>query len=495
MSTQNEQGQNRRRLTREQLERRRKKRRKALILRAVSLAAVLLVLAAGIWAVSAGIKSHDTRKQEEKAAKEAEIQAEEQKIQQRKDMIAQANAMAQGYDYDGAIALLETIDGYEEDADIIAAIAGFTATKSTLVQVDVTKVPHIFYHSLINDTNRAFDVATLGKSSVGGQNAWMTTVEEFDNITQQLYDNGYVYVRLTDLVKETKDEDGTVHFAKNTDLKLPADKKPIVLSIDDLSYYHSYKLAGYPEKMVLDENNKVKCQYTDADGNTTLGDYDVVPRLNTFLEAHPDGAYKGARGMIAMTGYNGVFGYRTDVAYKTGENLQADQSEWLAEHPDFNWDQDVADATKVADAIKESGWQFACHTWGHLLVTGKSVETLKTDCEKWKATVENIVGPTEIIIFAHGADIGSWKGYTDDNPQYAYYKSQGFNYYCNVDGSQKYWEQISDSYVRQGRINLDGYMLYKANQGQTDVLDDFFDDPASIFDSRRPTPVVADGKG
>ena len=35
---------------------------------------------------------------------------------------------------------------------------------------------------------------------------------------------------------------------------LPPGKKPIVLSIDDLSYYHSYKAAGFPDKLVLDEN-------------------------------------------------------------------------------------------------------------------------------------------------------------------------------------------------------------------------------------------------
>lgn len=48
----------------------------------------------------------------------------------------------------------------------------------------------------------------------------------------------------------------------------------------------------------------------------------MVPRLNTFLKKHPDGAYKGARGMIAMTGYNGVFGYRTDSDYEVREHLK-----------------------------------------------------------------------------------------------------------------------------------------------------------------------------
>lgn len=406
----------------------------------------------------------------------------------------EAAYIAAGYDYDGAIALLQDMPEYENDTEITAAIAEYTEKKNACVPVNVDNVPHIFYHSLMNDVGRALNAETLGQSQADGMNAWMTTVEEFDKITQMMYDNGYVFVRLRDLVVETTDENGTVHFTKNTNLMLPPDKKAVVLSIDDLSYYHSYEKAGYPDKLVFDENGNVKCEYTDANGKTTIGDYDVVPRLNTFLEKHPDGAYKGARGMIAMTGYNGVFGYRTDVAYKTGENLTWDQKAWLEDHPDFNWENEVAEAKKIADAIKASGWEFASHTWGHLSVTSKSVETLRTDNEKWVNTVGNIVGDVDTIIFAHGNDIGDWRDYAADNEKFNFYKSAGYNFFCNVDGSTDHWVQIRDNYVRQGRINLDGYMLYKAVSGQTTVLDNLF--PASqVFDTRRPTPIVANGKG
>lgn len=482
-----------RRLTRAQIERRRRRRRRAIMIRAISLGALMLVLIGAVWGMTMGIRKNSEKKAAEKAAQEEQIRKEEEALAHRKQVLETAAEMALGYDYDGAIELIRGVDGYDQDADLITAVAEYTAKKSTLVTVDVTNVPHIFYHSLINDTDRAFNVSVLGQSAVDGQNAWMTTVEEFDEILQEMYDRGYIFVRLRDLVIETTDEQGNVTFKKNTNLKLPEGKKPVILSLDDLSYYHSYKYAGYPDKLVLDKNGDVKCQYTDANGNTTLGDYDVVPRLDAFIKEHPDASYKGAKGMIALTGYNGVLGYRTDVAYKTGEKLTADQKAWLEEHPDFNWDQDVAEAKKIADAMKANGWEFASHTWGHLSVTGKSVEALATDHEKWKNTVEPIVGKTDTIIFAHGADIGSWQDYSSENPQYAYYKGQGFNFFCNVDGSQKAWIQIRENYVRQGRINLDGYMLYKAMMGQTSVTEDFFD-ASKIFDPARPTPVVASGK-
>ena len=197
--------------------------------------------------------------------------------------------------------------------------------------------------------------------------------------------------------------------------------------------------------------------------------------------------------MIALTGYDGVFGYRTDVAYQTKENLSEDQRVWLDAHPGFNWEQEVAEAAKIAEAIKASGWEFASHTWGHLSVTGKTVEELKTDNEKWVNTVQNIVGPVDTIIFAHGNDIGDWHDYSSDNEKFTYYKGAGYNFFCNVDGSVPYWVQIRENYVRQGRINLDGYMLYRASQGATDVINDMFD-AKEVFDQSLPTPVVANGE-
>ncbi len=407
--------------------------------------------------------------------------------------LEEAKLLAAGYDYDGAIAHLQTVAGFESSPEIIAAIADYGKAKNACVAVDVTTVPHIFYHSLINDTDRAFNVDVLGEATVNGMNAWMTTVEEFDKITQTMYDNGYVFVRLRDLVVESTDENGNVSFSPNMNLMLPPDKKPVVLSVDDLSYYHSYEAAGYPDKLIIDENGDVKCHYVTSDGTEHIGDYDVVPRLNTFLEAHPDGAYKGARGLIALTGYNGVFGYRTDADYELREHLMSDQSDWLSAHPEFNRQTEIAEATKIAEALKQEGWEFASHTWGHLSVTNKTADELRIDNEKWVNNVQNIVGPVDTIIFAHGNDIGSWEDYSSDNEKYQYFKSAGYNFFCNVDGSLPYWVQIRSDYVRQGRIDLDGYMLYESSIGETTVIDDMFL-ASQVFDSRRPTPVIANGE-
>ena len=84
----------------------------------------------------------------------------------------------------------------------------------------------------------------------------------------------------------------------------------------------------------------------------------------------------------------------------------SDQAQWLEEHPEFSWEEDVEQAKIIAQALKDEGWEFASHTWGHLSVTNKTADELRIDNEKWVNTVENIVGPVDTIIFAHGNDIG-----------------------------------------------------------------------------------------
>ena len=375
-----------------------------------------------------------------------------------------AKALATQYDYDGAVSMLQSVSGYESDADLTEAIADYTAQKAACYAVDVTTVPHVFFHSLLND-DRGLREDIVGSDRAWRNDAAMTTADEFDHMIEDMYEDGYVLISLYDMCIMTENEDGSVSISPNTNLLLPEGKKAFVLSEDDLSYYHTYGIGtqGYATKMVLDENGKVKCEYTNEDGETLIGDYDVVPRLDTFIHNHPDFAYHNARGTVALTGYNGVFGYRTNDYYKdiNDEHLDADQVEWLQDHPDFDWEQDVADATAIANAMKEEGWNFASHTYGHINASTKTVEQLQRDNERWMTCNHNIVGDIDIIIFAFGGDIGYVGGYTADNEKYQYFKSQGYSIFCNVDGNIG-WTEFGSEYMRTGRVALDGFTMYQA---------------------------------
>lgn len=410
--------------------------------------------------------------------------AEEERLQRRQELIKEAAYLEATYDYDGAIAALNQIEGSAEDSEIQSLITQYQATKDACVPVNMEEVTHIFYHSLVVDPVRCFANQDTNPQAVGN-NQWMTTVDEFNKITQEMYDRGYVMVSIHDLYNETTDENGNTVYEPATIL-LPEGKKAFVLSLDDLCYYHSYDNYGYAAKLILDENGKVTNEYYDAEGNLLIGPYDVVPLMDQFVEEHPDASYRGAKGIIALTGYNGILGYRTDATYADINNpdLSADKRKWLENHPDFNLEEERAEAKKVADAMRAEGWEFASHTWGHLRVGDASLDRIKADTEKWMANVSPLVGGTDTIIFAHGQDLELWGTYDQANPKFQYLKENGFNIYCNVDSNQyRLW--FGGNHIRMGRRNLDGYRIYYNAIGEQNNISDLFN-AAEIIDPLRP---------
>ena len=389
------------------------------------------------------------------------------KEQIRQEKMADAYRLSQSYDYDGAVDVLKSVENYGEDAQIIQKISEYEALKEKTVRwEDVTKVTHIFFHSLIYDTDKAFK-----SDSSSGYNMVMTTIDEFNKIMQSMYDKGYVLVSIHDLVKEVTDENGNVTYEAG-DIMLPSGKIPFVLSQDDVSYYEYMEDTGFARKIVLDENGKPTCEYKNDDGSLSYGAYDLVPLLDQFIEEHPDFSYKGARGILALTGYNGVLGYRTDPeVYKDSPTLS----------------EDIQKAKEVADALKAEGWEFASHSWGHIHMGQTSWEKFKEDTDRWEKNVKPIVGDTDIMIYPFGEDVGDWHPYSSDNQKYAYLREKGFRFFCNVDGA-RYWVQLNGDYIRQGRRNVDGQRMWQQIETKEDWLGDLFD-VNSVFDSDRPVPV------
>lgn len=436
---------------------------------------------------SVAANTDPVQKEEEDGPTEEELaaQAEAEREAQKQEVMGQAERLALSYDYDAAIELLKTLEGYDLDEEIQAKITEYETTRDSCVPVNINEVTHIFYHSLVVDPHRAFD--DTSDPQTAGNSQWMTTISEFEKITQEMYDRGYVMVGIHDLVEVTTDENGNTVYEPGTIL-LPPGKKAFVLSLDDLCYYHSYDGYGFASKLLVDENGNLYNEYIQEDGTTVTGDFDVVPLMDKFIEEHPDASYRGAKGIVALTGYNGILGYRTDSSYvdpAAYDGLDADKKQWLKDHPDFSLEEERAGAQKVADAMKAKGWEFASHTWGHLNVGSLSLERLQTDTQKWRSNVEPIVGATDVIIFAHGQDLGPWGAYSEDNANYKYLREQGYTIFCNVDGSAPYMVYFGEDYLRQGRRNLDGYRIYKNAIGEQDNLSDLFD-AAEILDPERP---------
>lgn len=407
--------------------------------------------------LSSGVEVVDNteREKEEKEAKKQEI-------------LSEAEKMAKGYDYDAAIEKIQEIEDYDSDADCSRLINSIKGDKEKAVRYENTnEITHVFFHTLIVDTDRAFD----GDYMTGNYNLVMTTVDEFKKIMQQMYERDYVLVSLHDIAHIEKNEEGKEVMVQG-DIYLPEGKKPFVLSQDDVCYYEYMEDDGFARKLFIDDDGKPCCEYVDADGNLLYGAYDLVPILEEFIEEHPDFSYRGAKGILALTGYNGVFGYRTDEAY---------------ENTNPNYEADIEEAKRTAQGLRDNGWELASHSWGHLNLGQVSFERFQTDTDKWENRVESIIGDTDIIIYSFGDDIGSWYPYDHDNERYNYLYDKGFRYFCNVDSAQ-YWVQITDEYMRQGRRNLDGQRMYEDLSGQADRLSDIMK-VEDVFDPSRPTPV------
>ncbi len=399
----------------------------------------------------------DNKEDEEEINKEA----------QNAKILDEANILALGYDYEKAIKHLEAVEGYETIPEFVAAIDKYKTSMESLVEwEDIGKISHIFFHTLIVDTDKAFD----GDASEDGYNQVMTTVDEFNKIMQQMYDRGYVLVSLHDMASFVENADGTKTMTKGK-IMLPEGKIPFVLSQDDVSYYEYMDGDGFASKLIIGEDGKVTNEMILEDGQVVTGSYDVLPLLEDFIKEHPDFSYRGARGILALTGYNGVFGYRTSPSeYPDSPTLQAD----------------IEKAKEVAKAIKEQGWEFASHGWGHRNLGSISYDHFVRDTDKWESEVESILGETDILIYPFGGDIGNWHEYSGD--RYKYLTEKGFSYFCNVDGSAQYWVQLTDDYLRQGRMNVDGIRMYEDLYGGKDRLKPFID-VESVFDKARPLPV------
>lgn len=397
------------------------------------------------------------------------------------DLIEDADFIAAGYDYEKATALLQGFEYYGQVPALAEKVEEYALLDSQLVShARMDNVTHIFFHSLIVDPARAFD----GEYTADGYNLYMTTVDEFNAILEQMYQRGFVLVTPYQVAYEVTDESGT-HFTYG-DIRLPEGKKPFIMSLDDLNYY-SYMIAsedgtfdnpvfadttgdGFAHRLIIGDDGFPTCEYMDENGVVTTGDYDLVPLLERFIRKHPDFAYQGARAVLGMTGYEGVFGYRTKPAYEAKLGAEAYRKE-------------VEAAKAVAQCLRDHGWILASHSYGHPSYGSISADRVERDSQKWEDTVQPVIGDCDIILYPNGSDIAGVEKYSFDNEKFVALYDDGYRYFFNVD-SNIYWSQLGSNYYRGGRRNVDGYRMYH----DPEMLEDLFD-VDTTFDKARPTPV------
>jgi peptidoglycan/xylan/chitin deacetylase (PgdA/CDA1 family) len=196
------------------------------------------------------------------------------------------------------------------------------------------------------------------------------------------------------------------------------------------------------------------------DGTTVTGPFDIVPILDAFVEEHPDFSYKGAKGLLALTGYEGILGYRTD-------------------NPDSpTYEADKEAVMKVVEVMKADGWEFGSHSWGHLNMQKITIDTLKRDTNRWLEEVAPLIGGSDLYIFPFGVDIETTLG-TYSSDKYQFLKECGFNMYIGV--FKEPWMHIKKDYIRMTRRPLDGQAMLEFPERLTDLFN-----VEDILDPERP---------
>ena len=429
--------------------RRRRRKTKAQIFKEVYLPPILaclcliLILSFVIGAISNAIDQKRFNDQKKKSELEASISAASEAEAELQRILSEAESLAANYDYQAAIEKLDSYPDIANNSEMLAKRAEYVSTQSTMVEYkDYSQIPNLSFHVLIADPARAFNDAELK----GKYNQNFVTIDEFSKILQQLYDNGYVLVDFDDFVNVGQTVAGTDQYEPKS-IYLPQGKKPLMLTETMVNYFE-YMVdsnkdgtpdaggAGFAHKLVIDGNGDIKAEYVDSNSNTLTGNYDFVPILEDFIKQHPDFSYRGARAILAVTGDQGIFGYRCNTSYVSSKGN------------DY-YEQEKAGALAIVQALKAKGYRLACFTYANGNYRNKNTAEITADLQSWTQQITPIIGSIDTFVFAQASNLSDYTGSSFK----AMYQT-GFRYFVSNDKSPM--TEINNTYVRQNRLMVTG---------------------------------------
>ena len=410
--------------------------------------ALLLCLIFIIGGVVRTIKNNDERKKNEIAASEQAASEAARLEEEARTIREEAAVMAAGYDFDGAIALIDTFSGnIGSFQELLDDRSKYTQMQGQMVEItDFTNIPNLSFHVLIADSGTAFNSEPYGPKYL--QN--FVTIDEFSKILEQLYENGYVLVNFDDFIEEIPDGTGDVTFQTKS-IKLPTGKKPIMIT-ETLVNYFPYMVDGDDDgqpdadgdgfacKLVV-KDGKITSERVNADGETVYGAYDLVPILEEFIEEHPDFSYRGARATLAVTGSEGIFGYR------------------------LKDEDDIKACKELVQALRDQGYLLACNSYQNISYATINATDIQADLEKWTKNIVPVIGDVDILVYALGSDIADYNG-----SKYNVMANAGFNYFISNTTNGVPTTDVNVDFVRQYRIMVTGSMMVNSPE----ALADFF---------------------
>ena len=297
-------------------------------------------------------------------------------------------------------------------------------------------VEHLFIHALI-----AYPEILQQKNSATQKlyEKDCLTYIEFENILHRLYKNGYCLVNINKTFGQ--DKNGNI---VRTSFNFPKCKKPFVLGVDDVVYDPKKSGNGMVDKIVIDDNGKIATE-TKINGKVCVShSREFVSILENFIALHPDFSFENARATINLTGFCGILGYRTSHNNKKIREKEIEQ------------------AKPIIAKLKQLGYNFACHSYGHYHMKKVSTNHIKQDLLDWSNFVEPLIGKTDIFVFPYG----EWELVEGNqiSPKQQLLFEYGFKLFCGV-GIYPFFSYLpQNSGIKQkflfwDRKPLDGYTI------------------------------------
>ncbi len=212
------------------------------------------------------------------------------------------------------------------------------------------------------------------------------TPREFRSILSELYDNGYVLVDSNYL---------------SSDRRLPEGKRPIILIFDNVCYGNDYKCQI--DRLIINNDGEI-ATYTGKKSirDRISTDNEFVPIMENFIHNNPDFSFRSARGIITLSGENGILGYKT-------------------QHSNANYKYEVKKVSAIVSKLKRLGWEFGSCGYSNLDMTISSPMDYAKNLFSFENEVASIVGKTSCYFCPNGNIDKQSENFSQAQDDYTYF--------------------------------------------------------------------------
>ncbi len=234
------------------------------------------------------------------------------------------------------------------------------------------------------------------------------SMDEFKGVLDVLHKNNYMIINIADLYDQVYRE-GSFRVKRKI-LNIPKGKIPFVLFVDDFGYSSS-------RLIIDDEDMQVKMIKVKNGNEEITEDNNVITIINKFVRENEGFSFNNAKGVLSIVDSESIFGYNTGRNISKRSRISTDKIKKLSN--------DIYEAKRIADNLKNDGWIFACNTYGNIDFKDVTLNLVKNDMDNWYRYVSNIIGYTNLFVYPSGNVIDK------NDERFKYLNDSGFNIFCS----------------------------------------------------------------